>query len=79
MKINSEAVKYHFTNEKAGMTGLDKNEINRIIYETTKDSPLQKKKEDELEKTKKLVEELQTKLEIFYKNKSMYCMRSMKN
>jgi len=71
-KHNIPNLSFHFTNEKAGMKGLDRDEIDKIILETTKDSAITKKKLEEFEKTKLLVEDYKLKLESLKKNEILY-------
>jgi DNA polymerase kappa len=61
-------ISFHFTNEKAGMEGLDREEIDKIIFEATKDSAITKKKKEELDRIKLQVEDYKIKLESLYKN-----------
>lgn len=61
-------ISYHFTNEKAGMEGLDREEIDKIIFEATKDSAISKKKQEDLDRIKLQVEDFKIKLESLYKN-----------
>ena len=63
---------FHFTNDKAGMTGLNREEINKIIYESTKDSAITKKKIEEFERIKLLVDEYKIKLDGLKKNEILY-------
>jgi DNA polymerase kappa len=68
---------FHFTNNKAGMDGLDRKEIDKIIYETTKDSPITKKKEEELVQLKLQNTEYTAKLNSLYKSDIL--VNQMKN
>jgi nucleotidyltransferase/DNA polymerase involved in DNA repair len=70
-------VSYHFTTEKAGMQGLNREEIDRIIKENTRDSVITKRKEEELEKVKQQVEALKHKLDQLNKNEILYNQNKM--
>lgn len=59
---------FHFTNNKAGMDGLDRKEIDKIIYEATKDSPITKKREEEISQLKLQNVDYIIKLNSLYKN-----------
>jgi DNA polymerase kappa len=65
-------VSYHFTNEKAGMQGLDREQIDKIIKENTRDSVITKRKEEEFEKMKQHVEILKHKLEQLHRNDILF-------
>lgn len=63
---------YHFTTEKAGMQGLNRDEIDKIIKENTRDSVITRRKEEEFEKLKHQVDGLKHKLEQLLKNDILY-------
>jgi DNA polymerase kappa len=63
---------YHFTNEKAGMEGLDRAEIDKIIYENTKDSVITRRKEEERKELEAQVEVMKHKLASLHKNEILY-------
>jgi DNA polymerase kappa len=63
---------YHFTNEKAGMEGLDRAEIDKIIYENTKDSVITKRKEEERKELEAHVEVMRHRLTSLYKNELLF-------
>jgi DNA polymerase kappa len=69
---NIQNLSFHFTNEKAGMKGLDREEIDKIIFETTKDSAITKKKMEEFERIKLIVEDYKIKLDSLKKNEILY-------
>ena len=48
----NEKMSYLFTAEKAGMQGLNREEINKIITEATKNSRMSKKNQEDLERMK---------------------------
>jgi hypothetical protein len=60
-----------FTNLKAGMQGLDRDKINKIIQETTKDSIITKHKNEEFEKVKNTVDSYKKKLNSLHKSQSL--------
>ena len=68
MSENSSKMAFHFTNNKAGMDGLDRKEIDKIIYEATKDSPITKKREEEISQLKLQNVDYIIKLNSLYKN-----------
>ena len=63
---------FAFTSEKAGMTGLDRNQINNIILNATKDSRIYKKNEQVLQKIKQEGIEMNNRLEQFHNDKCYY-------
>ena len=68
-KIN---MPYIFTGEKGGMKGIDHEKIDKIIYETTKNTTFYKKNEEDLNFIKEEVSLLEKKLENFHKNEILY-------
>jgi hypothetical protein len=64
----STKLSYHFTTEKAGMQGLDRSEIDRIIYENTKDSVITRRKEEERKELEAQVEVMKHKLASLRRN-----------
>ena len=73
----NSSMAFHFTNNKPGMDGLDRKEIDKIIYESTKDSPITKKKEEELVQLKIQNSDYVIKLNSLYKNNIL--LNQMKN
>ena len=67
-----EKLSYVFTAEKAGMEGLDKEKIAEIIYETTKDSRIFKKNEEELKILKEEMDKVNKDLLSFHKQEILY-------
>ena len=67
-----EKLSYVFTAEKAGMEGLDKEKIAEIIYETTKDSRIFKKNEEELKILKDEIDKINKDLLSFHKQEILY-------
>ena len=67
-----EKLSYVFTAEKAGMEGLDKEKIAEIIYETTKNSRIFKKNEEDLKILKEEIEKVNKDLNLFHKQKILY-------
>lgn len=63
---------FAFTSEKAGMTGLDRTQINNIILNATKDSRIYKKNEQVLQKIKQEGIEMNKRLEEFHNDKCYY-------
>ena len=61
-----------YTAEKGGMEGIDHKKIEKIIYETTKNSRIFKKNEEDLNYLKQEVSALEKKLENFHKNEILY-------
>ena len=61
-----------YTGEKGGMKGIDHEKIEKIIYETTKNSRIFKKNEEDLNSLKQEVASLEKKLENFHKNEILY-------
>jgi len=68
-KIN---ISFLFTSEKAGMEGLDRDQINRITLECTKNSSITKKKQEEYDFALKVVEDWKLKLETLHKSPLIY-------
>lgn len=66
------SITFHFTNEKAGMQGLNKEEIDKIIFEATKDSAITRKKIKDFERIKQNVEHYQVKLKSFHNNEALF-------
>lgn len=60
-----------FTSAKAGMQGLDRDKINKIIQESTKDSIITKHKNEEFEKVKNTVDSYKKKLNSFHKSQNL--------
>ena len=67
-----EKLNYVFTAEKAGMEGLDKDKIAEIIYETTKNSRIFKKNEEDLKLLKDEIDKINKELESFHKQEILY-------
>ena len=67
-----EKLNYVFTAEKAGMEGLDKDKIAEIIYETTKNSRIFKKNEEDLKILKDEIDKINKELESFHKQEILY-------
>ena len=61
-----------YTGEKGGMKGINHEKIEKIIYETTKNSRIFKRKEEDLAYIKQEVLSLEKKLENFHKNDILY-------
>ena len=61
-----------YTGEKGGMKGINHEKIEKIIYETTKNSRIFKKNEEDLAYLKQEVLSLEKKLENFHKNEILY-------
>jgi DNA polymerase kappa len=61
-----------FTGEKGGMKGIDHQKIDKIIYETTKNTRMFKKNEEDLLYLKQEVASIEKKLDNFHKNKILY-------
>ena len=57
-----------YTGEKGGMKGINHEKIEKIIYETTKNSRIFKKNEEDLASLKQEISSLEKKLENFHKN-----------
>ena len=70
--INNINMPCVYTGEKGGMEGIDHEKIEKIIYETTKNSRIFKKKEEDLNYLKQEVALLEKKLENFHKNEILY-------
>ena len=70
--INNINMPCVYTGEKGGMKGIDHEKIEKIIYETTKNSRIFKKKEEDLNYLKQEVALLEKKLENFHKNDILY-------
>jgi nucleotidyltransferase/DNA polymerase involved in DNA repair len=70
--INNINMPCVYTGEKGGMKGIDHEKIEKIIYETTKNSRIFKKKEEDLNYLKQEVALLEKKLENFHKNEILY-------
>ncbi len=67
-----EKLSYVFTAEKAGMERLDKEKIAEIIYETTKNSRIYKKNEEELKILKEEIDKINKDLISFHKQEILY-------
>jgi len=65
-------ISFLYTHEKAGMEGLDRDQINKIVYACTKNSTITKKKEEEYELAVKVVEDWRIKLQSLHKNSLIY-------
>lgn len=61
-----------YTGEKGGMKGIDHQKIEKIIYETTKNSRIFKKNEEDLIYLKQEISLIEKKLENFHKNDILY-------
>ena len=61
-----------YTGEKGGMKGINHEKIEKIIYETTKNSRIFKKNEEDLASIKQEILSLEKKLENFHKNEILY-------
>ena len=61
-----------YTGEKGGMKGINHEKIEKIIYETTKNSRIFKKNEEDLAYLKQEILSLEKKLENFHKNEILY-------
>ena len=61
-----------YTGEKGGMKGINHEKIEKIIYETTKNSRIFKRNEEDLAYLKQEVLSLEKKLENFHKNDILY-------
>ena len=71
-KITNMNMPCVYTGEKGGMKGIDHEKIEKIIYETTKNSRIFKKNEEDLNYLKQEVAIIQKKLENFHKNEILY-------
>ncbi len=69
---NKNKISFLFTSEKAGMHGLNRDEINKITLECTKNSVITKKKQEEYDLAVKVVEDWKMKLESLNKNSFIY-------
>ena len=69
--IKSKLVSYNYMNEKAGMKGINKEKINQIIEESTKNSAIYLKNKTKRDNIKVQVYEDSIKLNTFYSNKSL--------
>ena len=70
--INNMNMPCVYTGEKGGMKGIDHAKIEKIIYETTKNSRIFKKNEEDLNSLKQEAALLEKKLENFHKNEILY-------
>ena len=61
-----------YTGEKGGMKGINHEKIEKIIYETTKNSRIFRKNEEDLASLKQEISSLEKKLENFHKNEILY-------
>ena len=61
-----------YTGEKGGMKGINHEKIEKIIYETTKNSRIFRKNEEDLASLKQEISLLEKKLENFHKNEILY-------
>ena len=61
-----------YTGEKGGMKGINHEKIEKIIYETTKNSRIFKKNEEDLAYLKQEILSVEKKLENFHKNEILY-------
>ena len=71
-KITNMNMPSVYTGEKGGMKGIDHQKIEKIIYETTKNSRIFKRNEEDLNYLKQEVALLEKKLENFHKNEILY-------
>lgn len=69
---NSKGVSYLFTAAKAGMEGLNREEIDKIITDATKNTRMAKKNEEDLKILKEKIEKKKKALELFHNNESLY-------
>lgn len=67
-----QQISFLFTSEKAGMEGLDRDQINKIILECTKNSTITKKKQEEYDMAVKVVDDWKIKLQSLHKNSLIY-------
>ena len=72
MEITNMNMPSVYTAEKGGMKGINHEKIEKIIYETTKNSRIFKKREEDLAYLKQEVINLEKKLENFHKNEILY-------
>ena len=63
---------FHYANEKAGMEGLDRDEINRRIMAASKGSNYYKREEERALVVKEKVKHYMGKLENFQRNESLW-------
>ena len=68
----NEKMSYLFTAEKAGMQGLNREEINKIITEATKNSRMSKKNQEDLDRMKEDAEKTIQLIKAFHKNEILY-------
>ena len=61
-----------YTGEKGGMKGINHEKIEKIIYETTKNSRIFKRNQEDLASLKQEISALEKKLENFHKNDVLY-------
>lgn len=60
----SEAHLYNFTHEKAGMQGIDREKIDRIIHDASKDSEFYKRQQERSKQIEERVHSMKNKIEI---------------
>ena len=70
--ISNINMPYIFTGEKSGMKDIDHEKIDKIIYETTKNTRFYKRNEEDLNNLKEDVSLIEKKLENFHKNEILY-------
>eukprot|EP00340_Litonotus_pictus_P001888 CAMPEP_0170521232 /NCGR_PEP_ID=MMETSP0209-20121228/6548_1 /TAXON_ID=665100 ORGANISM="Litonotus pictus, Strain P1" /NCGR_SAMPLE_ID=MMETSP0209 /ASSEMBLY_ACC=CAM_ASM_000301 /LENGTH=718 /DNA_ID=CAMNT_0010807961 /DNA_START=51 /DNA_END=2203 /DNA_ORIENTATION=+ len=64
-------ISFHFTNAKAGMSGNNREEINKIIQEATKDSAIYKKNQEDRKKIELHCLELKDRINQLHSNSSL--------
>ena len=70
--MNNNAISFHFTNNKAGMDGLNREQMNKIIEEATKNSAIYQKQKADRKKIESQVYEWKNKLEGFKNNTALF-------
>lgn len=69
-KNDKSNISFHFTSDKAGMLGLDKDKINKIVEEHTKNSTIYKKNLEERKKIEHSVQEWISQINLLMQNKN---------
>ena len=69
---NSNKISTAFTAEKAGMEEINSEKINEIITKATKNTRIYQKQQEDKEKIKQKVEQINKNLTLFHKNLLLY-------
>lgn len=69
--LNTNKITFNFTTDKAGMNNLDKDKINNIIQQATKNSAIYRKNQIDRYKIQEQAEDWKSQLKLFHSNASL--------